>query len=370
MSNPYDSNPYEEALSKDLPPWNNILKNALPEPLRVAGQIGQSVIGDFPQNLIQEPSTFLKSGPVGVQVKSGNIFNKPENDISEYVEPKTGLGKIISTVGSVAGGSVVPGVGLAKGVKNVSKAFRTGPVRKGIKDVIKSGREVAYEGSEQIPNLIKDYLAKKNDAFGEMIGGVKSSLTRGKLHEAFKNMEDDLDFGGRDILTTSEKILKQFKGKLPKLTEKIGDVEKDLSNTPVKIEDIQALIKNVRSAISPTDHSLTVFYKHLGDVLPPELKAAKEMIKPAYTVAKQAKKITRKKLSSIAQGIAPEAEVSKLGEVASQIGSGAVSSASGLGKKLLQQQDVLSKIKRNQKIGKWALGISAGNEILNKFSPK
>mgnify|MGYP007031186951 CR=1 FL=1 len=174
---------------------------------QVAFQTGQGLLENLPQNIIENPRTFVSSGIPGVQFKSGAMLPdmirafldkrgggtgqrriEPETtEFSEkYLEPNTAAGKAVGLAGNIVTSFLSPAAMLAG---PATKSLRTGHIRKEIKsieDLISTSRK------SEVP--LKEKVSQ--------IGRVSKILTSKTKKKAGKLAYE----GGKEVIEKGDKL--------------------------------------------------------------------------------------------------------------------------------------------------------------------
>lgn len=325
---------------------------------QIAFQTGQGIIGNAPQNIVENPMTAAMSGLPGVQAKSGaqgitalkklifggNAVEPETTEFSEkYLEPKTVGGKIAGVVGNIAGGSIIPGIGIAKGA---SSALRTTPVKQGIEDLI-------FKGSNQVDQGVDDIFKVFNQRFGEGIDQLSSTMTTDNF---------------ADLVTRTAQEIGEFHPSRNILLSQLENIIKN-SSREMSPRDVQNAFKTISRSLGDNRSKaiLNKNYLELIDQTVPGLREIKAAHAPVYEAAKGAKNLGKGTLRKIAnKKIGPE-ELGVAKESQSRLGIDIIGP-------LEKQGNKLEKIIRNKKIAA-AFGIptalyGATQMVANMFKEK
>ena len=229
------------------------------EALKTGFQTGQGVLGNLPQNIMENPKTFAQSGPFGTQALSGAVqgedirnailpgrdtdLSKPEGGIfgqfgrsfsKAFLEPKTTQGKIAAGIGNLASGFIplaapqaIPKALSASGkaVGAISKPFRVKPIRQKMAAVGESvqqsvSSELKSKGKIQQANRVQSILKKRGATQARGIAKEGGRTVKSSVHEFFK--KKNVEFGESFSKLDSKMTAKDIEDVLSSAASEIG----------------------------------------------------------------------------------------------------------------------------------------------------
>ena len=377
QNDPYGSaydDPYANTYENKIENTENFLQNAITKSVKpffsasdipqIAFQGAQGVVFNAPQTAIEHPRQmspeFENPSPIGRGIQMGLSGYDPrvsENPIAErYLEPKTTGGKIAGTVANIIGGSVLPFGAAASKVPAMTKGLRTGPIKKDLEGIerlisesknLESGiskemdvfreyskiakvnrankaKSVAYKGAKAVKSQRIARLKEANAEFGERFSKLESKMGDEDLEKVIKNAAKEI--GAHEVPGTPGNVMANQALKYgPKKSE-----EGIIQGIPriYNKEEVQAITKKILDNL-PDNRSKAIFYKHLLDSLPENVKGLKELKayhSPNYNIYKESKAINKEALQRVASGTI-EDEVEDLSRIAERLGSSHVERA-------------------------------------------
>ena len=336
---------------------------------KVGFQIGQGALYNAPQNILENPMDFARSGPAGVQFKTGAQLPtsigslmgmgkavEPEQRAS-YLEPESMGGQIASGVGGLfAGGfpagSTLPAKGLAKGVKSV---FSTSLAKKKQSDVI-------WKSLKEVEKQVGEFFRERNKTFGDTLATIKSNLSGDDIAGIIDETVSDLSnppYPGNSAY------------KLQKYAENLREVSKVGPNSTkvYDAESVNGISREILKILGPDEVAKVKFYDKYMKRLPegvPGLEDLKASHKPTYEIAKMVEPLSKKStLGRISSGSMGPDELGDLKIGQKRMGRfDVISGLEKAGKKVRSTQTA-------KKIGIGALGLGAlggaGSFIKNLF---
>ena len=344
------------------------------------GAVASTVTFPFPQ-MARELSKSPIGGPMeyGMRASQGTL-PEPEFDIPE---PKTEVGKMANTAANIIP-LAIGGYGLARGGIKAGKAllnpFRAGPVKEGIKDLLKQGKSVAYSGSKEIKDVkIPAMFDEARNFYTQMLEKYGNNISP----EDFMKVADDIieskGISGKQFLDPAEEALVGFKknmsSKLPKETISpiLNSSGKNIVHAPESAEmikdasELKTIKNDLYGRLKGRPDLEGEFYNKFGEMLNEkgfsEFLESGKKYSNTYKTAKEAKKITRGSLGRVSRGVAPEEEVADLMMAEKPIKTSKVKEASDIGKKVVSMKELLGKKEANLKRLKFwsgATGIGVG----------
>lgn len=390
---------YNEEINKQIPKSENFLQRAIKQtvgkPLfqgsdvpAIGHQFAEGVVGNAPQNIVQNPMMTAMGGPSATQMKSGTQAvssikdlimggnsNPNENSIVEdnkYLTPQTIGGKVIGLGANILGGAVNPAT-IALGGKAIN-SLKTGPIKKeikGIEDLISGinfeesnvkseidavnqalseskvagsqrAKETAYTGAKEIKKQVSGRFRDANQRFGEEFSKLDSTMSKEDLSRIINRAANDI--GAADIPgSPGNNLLSKIKKYNP--DNITGSIQtQGIEYLP---QEVQQITKDILDSL-PDDRSKAIFHKYLLEGISesiPGLKELKESHAPIYQVAKESKFLKESNLNQIASGKAPTSKVDDLSRMGERLGTSHVERAKKVAEKNKLEQMMIEQKK-------------------------
>lgn len=362
---------------------------------KVAFQTAQGALGNLPQNIVENPLTTSLSGVPGVQAKfgaqissgikklimGGNAVEPETTEFSEkYLEPETVGGKILGTVGNIAGGSILPLIGAGKVAKSAIKGLDVGGAERNLSDVV-------YGGGKEVSSRIQDLFSSAKNKYKSVVDSADASKMTFQdivdvLNDTIKNKKIDESLIRRPAEKALLSIRNKFASKIEEATPDIIEETIDpITNTVTKnivskgsefknpklsqVSEIKNLKNEVFKSLMGEADLEGEFLKNFGlkleDLGLSDIKEAGSAYRNAYSMIDEAKALRKPNLMRVAKGKVGPKELSEISSSEKKIGGLDVL------KKSIEAGKKLSSAKRNAKIagaGASAIGVASSVPIL------
>jgi len=304
-------------------------------------------------------------GPIGIGLNLAGI-----NESSPMIQPpQTEYGKNLEMSADIApwaGLGLGGATSLIKNIPNITKPFRTGPIKKDIKSIedlifkskkseipiqeelsqlkeqgkmmseslAEKAKTVAYRGAKAVKEQISRRFEEANARFGEELNKLSSTMKRSDFTDSILNAVDEID-----DLNVQDRLIKRVNDILEGPVRGAPDI--------LSPKEVQSEIKRVMSLVGNNSRIKTIINQKILDILPNTVKGLEKLKAshaPIYKIAKEAKALGKGALERVAKGTAIGDEIEDLSRTGERLGTSHVERA-----KKVAHQNKLQKAMFEQK---------------------